>query len=52
MSPSFEVGDREHSAVFEAYVLDADEFPAVFAQEAQVILNVVHYWLTTTFKVV
>ena len=41
---SFKVGDREHSAVWQADVLDADKFPSFLAQSVQVALNVFHDW--------
>jgi hypothetical protein len=49
---SFKVGDCEASTIWETHILDADEFPTFFAQAVQVILNVFHYWLAASFKVV
>jgi hypothetical protein len=41
---SLEVGDGEHSAVWQADVLDADQFPSFIAQGVQVILNIIYHW--------
>ena len=49
---SFEVGDREPSAILKTDVLDADQFPTFFSQVVQIDLNVFHYWLAASLEVV
>ena len=46
---SLQISYSEHSAVFKGYVLDADEFPTILAQNVEVILNVLYGWLATAF---
>jgi len=41
---SFEVGDGEHPTVWQAYVLDGDQFPPFIAQSVEILLNIVYYW--------
>jgi hypothetical protein len=49
---SLEVGYREHSAILQTNILNRDKFPTFFAQNVQVILNIVHDWLTGSLKMV
>jgi hypothetical protein len=49
---SLEVGDSEHSAVWQTDVLDADQFPSFIAQGVQVILNIVYHWLVVNVEMI